>query len=45
LEADLLRHCKSKMAPYKYPRRFHFVDELPMTATGKIKRFQLRAAA
>jgi benzoate-CoA ligase family protein len=44
LEADLLRHCKAKMAPYKYPRHFHFVNELPKTATGKIQRFRLRDA-
>jgi len=43
LEVELLKHCKAKMAPYKYPRHFHFVEELPKTATGKIKRFQLRA--
>ncbi len=43
LEADLLKFCKMKMAPYKYPRHFHFVDDLPKTATGKIQRFRLRA--
>lgn len=42
LEQDLLQHCKSTLAPYKYPRWFHFVDELPKTATGKIQRFKLR---
>ncbi len=42
LEEDLKRHCKAKMAPYKYPRRFHFIDDLPKTATGKIQRFRLR---
>jgi len=42
LEKDLLAHCKARMAPYKYPRHFHFVDELPKTATGKIQRFRLR---
>ncbi len=42
LTEDLLRLCKAKMAPYKYPRHFHFVAELPKTATGKIQRFRLR---
>jgi benzoate-CoA ligase family protein len=42
LVAELLMHCKTKMAPYKYPRRLHFVDDLPKTATGKIQRFRLR---
>jgi acyl-coenzyme A synthetase/AMP-(fatty) acid ligase len=33
---------KSEIAPYKYPRRLEFVDELPRSATGKLQRFQLR---
>ncbi len=41
--ADAIReHCKSVLAPYKYPRWIHFVDVLPKTATGKIQRFKLR---
>jgi benzoate-CoA ligase family protein len=39
----LRQHCKSALAPYKYPRQFHFVEELPKTATGKIQRFKLRS--
>jgi acyl-coenzyme A synthetase/AMP-(fatty) acid ligase len=42
LEADLLEHCKSGLARYKYPRWFSFVPDLPKTATGKIQRFKLR---
>jgi benzoate-CoA ligase family protein len=42
LAEELMRHCKSQLAPYKYPRRIHFVTELPKTATGKIQRFLLR---
>ncbi len=41
-EAELLEHCKSGLARYKYPRWFNFVSELPKTATGKIQRFKLR---
>lgn len=42
--ADEIRDfCKSRLAPYKYPRWINFVDELPKTATGKIRRFKLRA--
>ncbi len=44
LEKALLEHCKGGLAPYKYPRWFRFVDELPKTATGKIQRFRLRQA-
>ena len=43
LAAELLEHCKTGLAPYKYPRWFNFVDDLPKTATGKIQRFKLRA--
>jgi benzoate-CoA ligase len=42
---DLKAHVKSQLAPYKYPRWVEFVAELPKTATGKIQRFKLRAAA
>jgi benzoate-CoA ligase family protein len=43
LEAEFREHCKKGLAPYKYPRWFNFVSELPKTATGKIQRFKLRA--
>lgn len=43
LRAELQSLVKSKLAPYKYPRWLDFVEELPKTATGKIRRFQLRA--
>lgn len=39
---ELKTFVKSKLAPYKYPRQFEFVAELPKTATGKIQRFKLR---
>jgi benzoate-CoA ligase family protein len=42
IEADLVRLCKTRLAPYKYPRWIRFVPELPKTATGKIQRFVLR---
>jgi len=42
LEAEFRDHCKKGLAPYKYPRWFNFVNELPKTATGKIQRFKLR---
>jgi benzoate-CoA ligase len=42
LAADLQRHVKANLAPYKYPRWIEFIDELPKTATGKIQRFKLR---
>jgi acetyl-CoA synthetase len=45
LAAELQEHCKRVTAPYKFPRQVEFVGELPKTASGKIKRAELRAAA
>jgi benzoate-CoA ligase family protein len=45
LAEELMLHCKSRLAPYKFPRRIHFVADLPKTATGKIQRFRLRQLA
>jgi 2-aminobenzoate-CoA ligase len=42
LAAELQRHVKERIAPYKYPRRIEFVDALPRTATGKVQRAVLR---
>jgi len=39
---DIQRHVKQVTAPYKYPRAIEFVDELPKTISGKIKRQELR---
>jgi benzoate-CoA ligase family protein len=42
LAEELMVHCKGHLAPYKFPRGIHFVEELPKTATGKIQRYRLR---
>ena len=42
LVKELQNHVKKATAPYKYPRIVEFVDELPKTLGGKIKRAQLR---
>ena len=42
LVKDLQDHCKRLTGPYKYPRRVAFVDDLPKTASGKIRRRELR---
>ena len=44
LVRELQEHCKRVAAPYKFPRIVEFADELPKTASGKIKRAELRAA-
>jgi len=43
--AALQDHVKAAIAPYKYPREVAFVDALPKTATGKLRRYALRGAA
>src|SRR4051812_14883377 len=42
LARDLQEHVKGETAPYKYPRIVEFADALPKTASGKIKRAELR---
>jgi benzoate-CoA ligase len=42
LERALQQYVKQQLAPFKYPRSIHFLEELPKTATGKIQRFRLR---
>jgi acetyl-CoA synthetase len=42
LAAELQDHVKQRTAPYKYPRLVEFADELPKTASGKIRRKALR---
>jgi len=42
LAGKLQGFVKEQIAPYKYPREVEFVDSLPKTATGKLRRSQLR---
>jgi 2-aminobenzoate-CoA ligase len=42
LVAELQAHVKAEIAPYKYPREIEFVESLPKTATGKLRRSELR---
>ncbi|MDL2258072.1 AMP-binding protein [Eubacteriales bacterium OttesenSCG-928-K08] len=44
LKRELQNHVKSLTAPYKYPRIIYFVDALPKTVSGKIKRAEIRRA-
>lgn len=43
LVAEIQDHVKHATAAYKYPRIIEFVDELPKTISGKIRRVELRA--
>lgn len=42
LVAELQAHVKRTTAPYKYPREIEFLEELPKTVSGKIRRVELR---
>ena len=42
LVKELQNHVKKVTAPYKYPRVIEFVDELPKTISGKIRRVEIR---
>ncbi|MBW2268185.1 MAG: AMP-binding protein [Deltaproteobacteria bacterium] len=43
LVAELQDHVKRTTAPYKYPRAIEFIEALPKTVSGKIRRIELRA--
>jgi acetyl-CoA synthetase len=42
LKQTLEERVKERLAPYEYPRRIEFIDELPKTSTGKVRRESLR---
>ncbi|MFZ9910337.1 MAG: AMP-binding protein [Candidatus Nanopelagicaceae bacterium] len=43
LAKEIQDHVKATIAPYKYPRKIHFVETLPKTTTGKLQRFRLKS--
>ncbi|MFD6450933.1 AMP-binding protein [Nocardia sp. NPDC060220] len=43
LVAELQQRVKQQFAAHAYPRRIHFVDDLPKTPSGKLQRYKLRA--
>jgi fatty-acyl-CoA synthase len=42
---ELAEWCKGKVATYKIPRHWKFVDSFPMTVTGKVQKFKMREVA
>lgn len=44
-EADLRAFCEGKIARHKIPRYFTFVEEFPMTVTGKVRKVEMRERA
>ena len=45
LATALQEHVKNAIAPYKYPRAIEFIERLPKTETGKLRRTELRQMA
>jgi long-chain acyl-CoA synthetase len=43
LKSIISDYCKVNMAPYKVPKEIHFIDQIPLTAVGKIDKKALRA--
>ncbi|MCZ2828844.1 class I adenylate-forming enzyme family protein [Modestobacter sp. VKM Ac-2986] len=43
--AELTAHCRDRLAPFKVPRSWRVVDALPMTASAKVQRAELRRVA
>lgn len=41
-EDELLNYCKTKIAHYKIPKYWKFVDDFPMTISGKIRKVEMR---
>ena len=44
-EEEIQAYCKDKLAHYKIPKYIWFVDEFPMTVTGKLQKFRMRDIA
>src|SRR5207237_2884528 len=42
---DLAGYCRGRIASYKIPRYWKFVDGFPMTVTGKVQKFKMRETA
>lgn len=44
-EEELLRYCKGRIATFKIPKYWKFVEDFPMTVTGKIRKVEMREIA
>ena len=44
-EAQLVERCRGRIATYKIPRHWKFVDAFPMTISGKVQKYRLRELA
>jgi len=44
-EQEVIAHCRGRVASFKIPRHVRFVDEFPMTSSGKVQKVKLRERA
>jgi acyl-CoA synthetase (AMP-forming)/AMP-acid ligase II len=44
-EGEVIGHCRGRLASFKIPRHVAFVDEFPLTSTGKVQKVKLRERA
>jgi fatty-acyl-CoA synthase len=44
-EEEIKAYCKGRIAHYKIPKHVWFVEEFPMTVTGKLQKFRMRDIA
>ena len=44
-EEEIRKYCEGQIAHYKIPKYIRFVDEFPMTVTGKLQKFRMREMA
>jgi acyl-CoA synthetase (AMP-forming)/AMP-acid ligase II len=44
-EREVVEHCRGRVASFKIPRHVVFVDEFPMTSSGKVQKVKLRERA
>jgi fatty-acyl-CoA synthase len=44
-EREVIEHCRGRVASFKTPRHVAFIDEFPMTSTGKVQKVKLRERA
>jgi len=44
LKDRLVDHVRERLAPFKIPSRWFIADQLPVTPTGKVRKFELRDA-
>jgi long-chain acyl-CoA synthetase len=41
-KVELMEYCRENLAPFKVPHNIHFVEEFPMTPSGKVLKRELR---